>query len=158
MKQLGGGSYRFTFELTLMHGTEMQYGGNRIAIEFYDLNYWHALIPDIFHIGGIDYPIENVTWNNEVVLQHGLEEFFSSMLKQIAGQPTQLNFGKQAQQVDIKLLKKERALRILLFNQYCKMMVLRPYESFEDLTNDEDMAKRQSHFTRISMQWNCFLG
>ena len=142
VKQLGGGNYRFTFEPTLMHGTEMQYGGNRIAIEFNDLYHWHALIPDIFHIGGIDYPIENVTWNNEIVLQHGLEEFFSSMSKQIAGQPTRLNFGKQAQEVAIKLLKQERALRMQPFNQYRKMMGLRPYESFEDLTNDEDVAKK----------------
>lgn len=142
VQQLGGGNYHFKFEPTLMHGTSMQFGGNRIAIEFNDLYHWHALVPDIYHIGGVDYPAENVTWHNEVVLEHGLGVFFSSISNQVAGQPTRLNFGNEAQLIAIKLLKQERELRIQPFNQYRKLMGLPPYTSFEDLTGDPEVAKK----------------
>lgn len=141
IKQLGGGYYHFRFEPTLMHDTAMQYGNNRVAVEFNDLYHWHPLIPDVYHIGGVNYPAENVTWHNEVLLTHGLGVFFDSMSQQIAGQPTRLNFGKELLPVAINVIKQERDLRIQPFNQYRKLVELSPYTSFEELTGDPEIAK-----------------
>ena len=141
LAQLGGGYFKFKFDPFLMHGTEFPYGANRIAAEFYILYHWHALLPDVYRIGDTDYPAENLTRHVGPLLKHGLRTFFESVSKQICGKPSHSNFGKEAQAVAKKVLKQMRHFRIQPLNRYRELLSLKPFESFEEMTGETEVAR-----------------
>ena len=139
--QLGGGYFKFVFDPTLMHGTGMPFGSNRISAEFNLVYHWHPILPDIYRFGDTDYPAEDVTLHVKPLLKHGLGTFFGSVAKQICGHPTRRNFGKEAQEVAKGVLEKMRFMRVQPLNRYRELLGFKPYSSFEELTGETELAK-----------------
>lgn len=140
VQHLSNYNYDFLFKPELLFHEQFQYQ-NRIALEFNHLYHWHPLMPDDFNIGGVNYTMTDFMYNPGLVIKHGLSTFVDSLSKQRAGAFTVKNHGKYTIPVVKELIKHGRTLRLQSFNNYRKRFNMRPLKSFEELTDDKNLAK-----------------
>ncbi|XP_076006723.1 prostaglandin G/H synthase 1 [Genypterus blacodes] len=141
VQQLSGYNLKLLFDPTLLFNEQFQYT-NRIAMEFVQLYHWHQLMPDTFLIDGDEIPLGEFLYNTTILTHYGIEKLVDSFSRQHAGQiggghnsPAQLLYVAELS------LNDSREGRIQSFNQYRKKFELKPYSSFHEFTDDEEMAE-----------------
>lgn len=140
VQHLSGYLLQLKFDPTLLFKSSFQYG-NRIALEFSQLYHWHPLMPDSFFINGDELTYTQFLFNTSVLTHYGVEKLVDGFSRQPAGQiGGGHNINAVVTKVAVGAIKESRQLRIQPFNEYRKRFNLRPYASFRDFTDDEEIA------------------
>ncbi|EPY80552.1 prostaglandin G/H synthase 2 precursor [Camelus ferus] len=140
VQHLSGYHFKLKFDPELLFNQQFQYQ-NRIAAEFNTLYHWHPLLPDSFQIGDQEYNYQQFIYNNSILLEHGVTQFVESFSRQIAGRVAGgRNLPAAVQTVAKASIDQSREMKYQSFNEYRKRFLLKPYESFEELTGEKEMA------------------
>uniref|UniRef100_A0A8D3E2H2 Prostaglandin G/H synthase 1 n=1 Tax=Scophthalmus maximus TaxID=52904 RepID=A0A8D3E2H2_SCOMX len=141
VQQLSGYLLKLKFDPSLLFNERFQYS-NRIAMEFCHLYHWHPLMPDSFLIDGDDIPYSQFLYNTSLLMHYGVEKLVDAFSRQPAGQ---IGGGRNSHEVVLKVadmvIKESRAARVQPFNEYRKKFNLKPYTSFDEFTDDIEMAR-----------------
>ncbi|XP_029019503.1 prostaglandin G/H synthase 1 [Betta splendens] len=141
VQQLSGYRLKLRFDPSLLFRVQFQYS-NRIALEFCQLYHWHPLMPDSFLIGGDDVPYSQFVYNTSLLMHYGVETLVDAFSRQPAGQiGGGFNTHEAVLKVAEKIIEKSRAARLQPFNEYRKKFNLRPYTSFHEFTDNEEIAR-----------------
>ncbi|ELV13895.1 Prostaglandin G/H synthase 2 [Tupaia chinensis] len=140
VQHLSGYHFKLKFDPELLFNQQFQYQ-NRIAAEFNTLYHWHPLLPDTFQIDDQEYNFQQFVYNNSILLEHGLTQFVESFTRQIAGRVAGgRNVSPAVQKVAKASIDQSREMKYQSLNEYRKRFSLKPYESFEELTGEKEMA------------------
>uniref|UniRef100_A0A672I8Y1 Prostaglandin G/H synthase 1 n=1 Tax=Salarias fasciatus TaxID=181472 RepID=A0A672I8Y1_SALFA len=146
VQHLSGYLLQLKFDPTLLFNSQFQYG-NRIALEFSQLYHWHPLMPDSFHVGGDELSYEHFLFNTTVLTHYGVERLVEAFSLQRAGQVGGgHNINAAVTRVAVGAIKESRQLRMQPFNEYRKRFNLKPYTSFSQFTDDEEIAAALQEF------------
>ncbi|KAG7490924.1 prostaglandin G/H synthase 1-like [Solea senegalensis] len=141
VQQLSGYHLKLKFDPSLLFNVRFQYS-NRIALEFCHLYHWHPLMPDSFLIDGDEIPYSQFLYNTSLLMHYGVEKLVDGFSRQPAGQ---IGGGHNTHEAVLKVtgmvIKESRAARVQPFNEYRKKFNLKPYTSFDEFTDDKDMAR-----------------
>lgn len=108
MQHLSGYHFKLKFDPALLFKERFQYQ-NRIASEFNTLYHWHPLMPDAFHIQDQAYSYKQFTFNNSLLMEHGVNSLVESFTKQVAGRVSILSMS-------LLLTQLERCLSVPVAN------------------------------------------
>ncbi|XP_067893489.1 prostaglandin G/H synthase 2-like [Heterodontus francisci] len=140
VQHLSGYHFKLKFDPELLFNQQFQYS-NRIASEFNTLYHWHPLMPDSFNIQDKEYSYREFLFNNSVLLEHGISNMVASFSRQIAGRVAGgRNMNAALIKVAISTIEHTRQMRYKSLNEYRKHFFMKPYESFEELTGEKEMA------------------
>ncbi|PNJ53761.1 prostaglandin G/H synthase 2 [Pongo pygmaeus] len=140
VQHLSGYHFKLKFDPELLFNKQFQYQ-NRIAAEFNTLYHWHPLLPDTFQIHDQKYNYQQFIYNNSILLEHGITQFVESFTRQIAGRVAGgRNVPPAVQKVSQASIDQSRQMKYQSFNEYRKRFMLKPYESFEELTGEKEMS------------------
>ncbi|XP_036129369.1 prostaglandin G/H synthase 2 [Molossus molossus] len=140
VQHLSGYHFKLKFDPELLFNQQFQYQ-NRIAAEFNTLYHWHPLLPDTFQINEQEYGYQQFLFNNSVLMDHGLTQFVESFSKQIAGRVAGgRNVPAAVRHISKASIDHSRHMKYQSLNQYRKRFRMEPYESFEQLTGEKEMA------------------
>ncbi|XP_068166221.1 prostaglandin G/H synthase 1-like [Antennarius striatus] len=141
VQQLSGYLMKLKFDPEMLFDAQFQYS-NRIALEFSLLYHWHPLVPDSFHIDGHEIPLSQFLFNTSTVWRFGIEKLVDGFSRQHAGQICGgYNSHESLLYVSEMVLNGSREARVQPFNQYRRRFGLKPYASFKEFTDSEEMAK-----------------
>lgn len=112
------------------------YRTNRISAEFDLLYRWHPLAPTTFS----NLPNDQFRYNNALLMSNGIDWVFDQASRQSAGRITLHNTPPFLVDADIAAVKKARGWQIAPYNRYRERFGLRPVQSFEELTGDQELA------------------
>lgn len=116
------------------------YRTNRISAEFNLLYRWHALVPDECVVDTAPVPHTHFRFNNELLVDKGVERLVASASIQRAGKITLRNTPAFLMHAEVASLTKSRMWRLRSYNEYRKRFGLKPAGSFEDITQDHSVA------------------
>uniref|UniRef100_A0A665W3E1 Prostaglandin G/H synthase 1 n=1 Tax=Echeneis naucrates TaxID=173247 RepID=A0A665W3E1_ECHNA len=140
VQHLSGYKLQLRFDPTLLFNSQFQYG-NRIALEFSQLYHWHPLMPDSFFINGDELSYTQFLFNTSVLTHYGVEKLVDAFSRQVAGQiGGGQNINAVVTRVAVGAIKESRQLRIQSFNEYRKRFHLKPYTSFREFNDNEEIA------------------
>ncbi|XP_019937706.2 phosducin-like protein isoform X4 [Paralichthys olivaceus] len=140
VQHLSGYLLQLKFDPTLLFSAQFQYS-NRIALEFSQLYHWHPLMPDSFFIDGDELSYPQFLFNTSVLTHYGIEKLVDAFSRQVAGQiGGGHNINAVVTRVAVGAIKESRQLRIQPFNEYRKRFNLKPYTSFKQFTDNEEIA------------------
>uniref|UniRef100_A0A8C3AP16 Prostaglandin G/H synthase 1 n=1 Tax=Cyclopterus lumpus TaxID=8103 RepID=A0A8C3AP16_CYCLU len=146
VQHLSGYLLKLKFDPTLLFNSDFQYG-NRIALEFSQLYHWHPLMPESFLINGDELSYKQFIFNNTVLTHYGIENLVDSFTRQVAGQiGGGFNINPAVSKVSVLAIKESRKLRMQSFNEYRKRFNLKPYTSFQQFTDNEEIARELEEF------------
>ena len=117
------------------------YRTNRISAEFNLLYRWHQLIPDTLSFNGNALPDPEFRFNNDFLLNQGMEPVFAIATAQRAGRITLKNSAPFLVPADLAAVDKSRYWRMRPYNEYRVKFGLPPAKSFEDLTGEKVVAQ-----------------
>ncbi|KAM9858323.1 prostaglandin G/H synthase 1-like [Aulostomus maculatus] len=141
VQHLSGYLLKLKFDPSLLFNARFQYS-NRIALEFCLLYHWHPLMPDSFLIDGDEISYSQFYYNTSLLMHYGVEKLVDAFSRQPAGQ---VGGGRNAHKVVLKVsemvIRESRAARVQPFNEYRKRFNLKPYTSFHEFTDDDEMAR-----------------
>ncbi|XP_053247405.1 prostaglandin G/H synthase 2 [Podarcis raffonei] len=140
VQHLSGYHFKLKFDPELLFNQRFQYQ-NRIAAEFNTLYHWHPLLPDTFQIHDQEYTYQQFIYNNSIMLEHGLSHMVESFSRQRAGRVAGgRNVPAAVQKVAKASIDQSRQMRYRSLNEYRKHFMLKPFQSFEELTGEKEMA------------------
>ncbi|XP_078498688.1 prostaglandin G/H synthase 2 isoform X2 [Lissotriton helveticus] len=140
VQHLSGYHFKLKFDPELLFNQHFQYQ-NRIAAEFNTLYHWHPLLPDTFLIHDQEYTYKQFMYNNSVMVEHGISHMVESFSRQVAGRVAGgRNVPVAVQRVAVASIEQSRQMKYQSMNQYRKHFMLKPYQSFEELTGEKEMA------------------
>ncbi|XP_034979645.1 prostaglandin G/H synthase 2 [Zootoca vivipara] len=140
VQHLSGYHFKLKFDPELLFNQRFQYQ-NRIAAEFNTLYHWHPLLPDTFQIHDQEYTYQQFIYNNSIMLEHGLSHMVESFSRQRAGRVAGgRNVPAAVQTVAKASIDQSRKMRYRSLNEYRKHFMLKPFQSFEELTGEKEMA------------------
>ncbi|XP_041666271.1 phosducin-like protein [Cheilinus undulatus] len=146
VQHLSGYLLQLKFDPTLLFNSPFQYG-NRIALEFSQLYHWHPLMPDSFLINGDELSYTQFLFNTSVLTRYGIEKLVDAFSHQAAGQiGGGHNINAVVTKVAVGAIKESRQLRMQPFNEYRKRFNLKPYTSFKQFTDNEEIARELEEF------------
>ncbi|XP_077593142.1 prostaglandin G/H synthase 1 [Stigmatopora nigra] len=146
VQHLSGYLLNLKFDPTLLFQSQFQYS-NRIALEFSQLYHWHPLMPDSFHINGDEITYQQFLFNTSVLTHYGVDKLVDAFSRQSAGQiGGGFNMNPVVTPVAVKTIKESRQLRMQPFNEYRKRFNLKPYASFREFTDNEEIALALEEF------------
>lgn len=146
VQHLSGYFLQLKFDPTLLFNTNFQYG-NRIALEFSQLYHWHPLMPDSFLINGDELTYPQFIFNTSVLTHYGVEKMVEAFTRQPAGQiGGGHNINAVVTHVAVGAIKESRQLRVQSFNEYRKRFNLKPYTSFREFSDNEEIASTLEEF------------
>ncbi|XP_031173733.2 phosducin-like protein [Sander lucioperca] len=146
VQHLSGYLLQLKFDPTLLFNSNFQYG-NRISLEFSQLYHWHPLMPDSFFINGEELAYSQFIFNTSVLTNYGIEKLVDAFSRQVAGQiGGGNNINAAVTNVAVRTIKESRQLRMQPFNQYRKRFNLKPYTSFRQFTDNEEIAHELEEF------------
>lgn len=131
---------KLRFQPDVVHGSRFQFH-NRINVEFDHLYHWHPLIPDGITVNETYYGLMDMAFNIEAIRKHGLDTFIHALISNRAGKLGARNHGQVTIPIAQKMIQNSRTLRFQGLNQYRKRFDMKPFKSFMELTDDEEMAK-----------------
>ncbi|XP_049909744.1 phosducin-like protein [Epinephelus moara] len=141
VQHLSGYLLQLKFDPALLFNSNFQYG-NRIALEFSQLYHWHPLMPDTFLINGDELSYTQFLFNTSVLTHYGIEKLVDAFSRQTAGQiGGGHNINAVVTKVAVGTIKESRQLRLQPFNEYRKRFNLKPYTSFRQFTDNEEIAR-----------------
>ncbi|XP_048845948.1 prostaglandin G/H synthase 2-like [Brienomyrus brachyistius] len=155
VQHLSGYNFKLKFDPELLFNERFQYQ-NRIASEFNTLYHWHPLMPDAFHIQDQVYSYKQFTFNNSLLMEHGVSSLLESFTKQVAGRVAGgRNVPHNLMHVAMKSIEHSRNMRYQSLNAYRERFFMTPYTSFEELTGEKEMAaeleKMYGHIDRVEL-------
>ncbi|KAF3701893.1 Prostaglandin G/H synthase 1 [Channa argus] len=140
VQHLSGYLLQLKFDPPLLFNTHFQYG-NRISLEFSQLYHWHPLMPDSFLINGDELSYKQFLFNTSVLTHYGIEKLVDAFSRQPAGQiGGGHNINAVVTNVAVGAIKESRELRVQPFNEYRKRFNLKPYKSFREFNDNEEIA------------------
>lgn len=140
VQQLSGYHMKLKFDPTMLHRTDFQYG-NRIALEFDHLYHWHPLMPDALIINGDTLTYQQFLFNTSVIVHYGIEKLVNAFSRQPAGQiGGGHNLHAAVAHVAVKTIEASRLLRVQPFNEYRKRFNLKPYQTFREFSDNDDIV------------------
>ncbi|XP_023264398.1 prostaglandin G/H synthase 1-like [Seriola lalandi dorsalis] len=146
VQHLSGYLLQLKFDPTLLFNSHFQYG-NRIALEFSQLYHWHPLMPDTFFINGDELSYTQFLFNTSVLTHYGIEKLVDAFSRQVAGQiGGGYNINAVVTRVAVGAIKESRQLRMQPFNEYRKRFNLKPYTSFRQFADNEEIASVLEEF------------
>ncbi|XP_027138024.1 phosducin-like protein [Larimichthys crocea] len=146
VQHLSGYLLKLKFDPTLLFNSNFQYG-NRIALEFSQLYHWHPLMPDSFIINGDEISYTQFLFNTSVLTYYGIDKVVDAFARQTAGQiGGGHNINPVVTKVAVGTIKESRQLRMQPFNEYRKRFNLKPYTSFSEFTDNEEIARELEEF------------
>ncbi|XP_061149960.1 phosducin-like protein [Syngnathus typhle] len=146
VQHLSGYMLHLKFDPTLLFHAQFQYA-NRIALEFSQLYHWHPLMPDSFHINGDELAYQQFLFNTSVLTHYGVDKLVDAFSRQVAGQiGGGQNVNPVVTPVAVRTIKESRQLRMQPFNEYRKRFNLKPYTSFKEFTDNEEIALTLEEF------------
>ncbi|XP_069016597.1 phosducin-like protein [Embiotoca jacksoni] len=146
VQHLSGYLLHLKFDPAMLFETQFQYG-NRIALEFVQLYHWHPLMPDSFLIDGDELSYTQFLFNTSVLTHYGIEKLVDAFSRQNAGQVGGgHNIHAMMTKVSVGAIEESRHLRMQPFNEYRKRFNLKPYTSFEQFTDNEEIADALEEF------------
>jgi prostaglandin-endoperoxide synthase 2 len=112
--------YHFRFRLGAGRQIDKAwYRTNWVALEFNLLYRWHSLTPDTVLMGASRYPMEEVLWNNRVLIEHGLAEAFGGATAQPSGEIGLFNTPRWlAEMADRPSIELGRRAQLATYNDY----------------------------------------
>ncbi|WP_198032850.1 peroxidase family protein [Mesorhizobium sp. L48C026A00] len=110
------------------------YRTNRITLEFNLLYRWHAMVPDVFHLGGRELKDQEFRFNNELLEQHGAEAVIHAASTQKAGRLVLSNTPSFLKHPELRSIAFARQFRLAGFNAYRRRWQLPSYKSIAELT------------------------
>ncbi|CAG5925175.1 unnamed protein product [Menidia menidia] len=141
VQQLSGYLLKLKFDPSLLFDVRFQYS-NRISLEFCHLYHWHPLMPDSFLIDGDEIPYSQFLYNTSLLMHYGIEKLVDAFSRQPAGQ---IGGGHNSHETLLKVaeivIRDSRTARLRPFNEYRKRFNLKPYSSFDEFTDDAEMAR-----------------
>ena len=137
VQHLANYNVNLKYKPEVVFGKPFQYQ-NKISIEFNLMYRWHALVPDHFVIGGVNYTLDDFYGNPEIVVKHGMNTFVDGLLNTIAGQITHGNHHKMVLHVITDSIKFGRDLRFQSFNNYRRYFDIPAYKSFEEFVGEDE--------------------
>uniref|UniRef100_A0A3B3TA69 Prostaglandin G/H synthase 2 n=2 Tax=Paramormyrops kingsleyae TaxID=1676925 RepID=A0A3B3TA69_9TELE len=155
VQHLSGYHFKLKFDPELLFKERFQYQ-NRIASEFNTLYHWHPLMPDAFHIQDQVYSYKQFTFNNSLLMEHGVNSLVESFTKQVSGRVAGgRNVPHNLMHVAMKSIEHSRNMRYQSLNSYRERFSMTPYTSFEELTGEKEMAaelqKMYGHIDRMEL-------
>uniref|UniRef100_A0A8C1YCG5 Prostaglandin G/H synthase 2 n=1 Tax=Cyprinus carpio TaxID=7962 RepID=A0A8C1YCG5_CYPCA len=149
VQHLSGYHFKLKFDPELLFSERFQYQ-NRIASEFNTLYHWHPLMPDNFQIQDQVYGHHQFVFNNSILTKHGIRNMVESFTKQRSGRVAGgRNLPATVQGVAINVLEHSRQMRYQSFNAYRKRFNMKPYSSFEEMTDKELAAEMKQLYGHI---------
>ncbi|XP_062990962.1 prostaglandin G/H synthase 2 [Elgaria multicarinata webbii] len=140
VQHLSGYHFKLKFDPELLFNQRFQYQ-NRIAAEFNTLYHWHPLLPDTFQIQDQEYTHQQFIYNNSIMLNHGLSHMVQSFSNQRAGRVSGgRNIPASVLKVAKASIEHSRQMRYRSLNQYRRHFLLKPFQSFEQLTGEKEMS------------------
>ncbi|KAM6930744.1 prostaglandin G/H synthase 1-like [Xenentodon cancila] len=141
VQHLSGYLLKLKFDPSLLFNVHFQYS-NRISLEFCQLYHWHPLMPDNFMIDGDEIPYSQFLYNTSILMHYGVEKLVDAFSRQPAGQ---VCGGRNSHEVVLgvaeRVIRESRAARVQPFNEYRKRFNLKPYTSFYEFSDDEEIAQ-----------------
>lgn len=121
---------------------ETWYRRNRIHIEFNILYRWHGLVPSEFSF--LPDPKDNSDFrhNNEWLIGTGISDAITAMSKERAGKMMLGNTPRFLAGVKHDTVAIMRSSRLQPYNAYRKRFGLKAAKSFEDVTEDRELAEK----------------
>lgn len=116
------------------------YRTNRISAEFNLLYRWHALVPDECVVDAELIPHTHFRFNNDFLVNKGVERLVASASIQRAGKIALRNTPAFLMHAEVASLAKSRMWRLRSYNEYRKRFGLEPAASFGDITQDPSVA------------------
>ncbi|KAM9338027.1 prostaglandin G/H synthase 1-like [Symphorus nematophorus] len=146
VQHLSGYLLQLKFDPTLLFNSQFQYS-NRIALEFSQLYHWHPLMPDSFYINGDELSYTQFLFNTSVLTHYGIDKIVEAFSRQPAGKiGGGHNMNAMVTKVAVLTIKESRQLRMQPFNEYRKRFNLKPYTSFREFTDNEEIARELEEF------------
>ncbi|XP_040014019.1 phosducin-like protein [Xiphias gladius] len=146
VQHLSGYLLNLKFDPTLLFNSHFQYG-NRIALEFSQLYHWHPLMPDSFFINGDELSYAQFLFNTSVLTHYGIEKLVDAFSRQVAGQiGGGHNINAVVTKVAVGTIEESRQLRMQPFNEYRKRFNLKPYTSFRQFSDNEEIVSALEEF------------
>ena len=110
---------------------------------FYEFNLiyqFHSLSPDFHVINKTVFDTGSLFYQPNLIIKYGTREMVKSSSVQIAGQLGLRNDGIWTIDVMKRVLNGSRAMGLQSYNNYRRRFGLHPYESFEELTGEKELA------------------
>ncbi|CAK8696015.1 unnamed protein product [Clavelina lepadiformis] len=150
VQHISGYSYKLIYDPELIFGAGFSYH-NEIAVEFQLLYRWHALMPDDLTINNQAYPIRNLIFNPKPFVDSGMATLVKDMTSQFASKVAGGNSqGVATLGVARQAIIDGRRLRLQPFNKYRERFGMTPYKSFNEFTDDPNMARAlEEHYGDI---------
>jgi prostaglandin-endoperoxide synthase 2 len=129
----------FDFKLFVEPGMgedQKWYRQNWMSLEFNLLYRWHALVPTDVTVGGKEWPMSDMLWNNEVVTSRPLHELFTEAAAQPASHVSILNTAPFLMDIERKSIELARDNELASYNAYRKASSYPCLTSIDDLSSD----------------------
>lgn len=116
---------------------------NWITVEFSLLYRWHGLIPLHVKWGGENLTVDAASFRNDLLERQGLAASFESLQAQRASKLVGRNLvSPLLQAVETAAIKQSRSCELTTYADYRDYLGLEPAADFEDVTSDEELARR----------------
>lgn len=116
------------------------YRTNRISAEFNLLYRWHSLVPDDCVLEGVKVPHTGFRFNNDFLIDAGIERLIASASMQPAGKISLGNTPLFLMHAEDASLGKSRMWRLRSYNEYRRRFGLERAASFAEITQDPAVA------------------
>lgn len=113
-----------------------------IALEFDLLYRWHGLIPDSMKVDDTVVSQTDYRFNNGLLEQIGLSKAIHASATQNAGKIGLQNSPKWILGAEYAMIRMGRDFRLKPYNEYRKLFNLSPICSFQELTDDRELADK----------------
>lgn len=113
---------------------------NWITAEFSLLYRWHSLIPDTMIWNGKSYPVEATFMNNQLLLDSGLSNAFSSMSSMRAGRLGAFNTSAALVGFEVKAIEQDRLYKLESYAAYREYVSLKKPQSFSDVSKNRKVV------------------
>jgi prostaglandin-endoperoxide synthase 2 len=118
------------------------YRQNWMAVEFNLLYRWHPLVPDVYQLGGREFPLEQTFFNNRLLIDNGLGTVLEGASRQPAGELGLHNTPDALMHVEAMSIDLCRKARLASYNEYRKFCGFPLAQSFGDIT--DNLATQQA--------------
>nr|XP_002123273.1 prostaglandin G/H synthase 2-like [Ciona intestinalis] len=140
VQHVSGFHFQLSYDPEILHKSTFSYN-NQIHAEFHILYHWHMLMPDFIELGEHVYPLKELLFNVDPVVEIGMETVLKQLSNQFAGKVVGgRNQGPELVAVVELALKQTRQMRMCSFNKYRERFGMKPYTSFEELTGETEVA------------------
>ncbi len=112
---------------------------NWMSVEFNLLYRWHSLVPSTLHIDGEDLPLRTTLFNNEILINRGLESLFEDASTQRAGRIGLFNTDPALRAVELQSISRARRVQLATYNDYRDLCRFPRITEFDQISGDPEV-------------------